>query len=83
MHLIDDFRPGTEAVEETSSLTITDSDQVTLTTHSGTNENNGSQTQYKGSVKPYEKECILVVNNLTGEIRLEKLSRNIQLKKTR
>ncbi|KAL8183144.1 UNVERIFIED_CONTAM: ELL-associated factor 2 [Gekko kuhli] len=40
-------------------------------------------TVFKGSKKPYQKECILVINHDTGECRLEKLSSNITVKKTR
>uniref|UniRef100_U3F8G4 ELL-associated factor 2 n=1 Tax=Micrurus fulvius TaxID=8637 RepID=U3F8G4_MICFL len=40
-------------------------------------------TVFKGSKKPYQKECILIINHDTGECRLEKLSSNITVKKTR
>ena len=40
-------------------------------------------TVFKGSKKPYLKECILIINHDTGECRLEKLSSNITVKKTR
>lgn len=38
---------------------------------------------FKGSKRPYMKECILIVNHDTGEYRLEKLNSNIAVKKTR
>lgn len=38
---------------------------------------------FKGSQKPYQKECVLIIDRTTGEITLEKLSCNIQVKKTR
>lgn len=41
------------------------------------------QTVFKGSYRPYQKECVLIIDKVTGEITLEKLSNNIQLKKTR
>lgn len=41
------------------------------------------QTLFKGSQKPYQKECVLIIDKNTGEITLEKLSSNIQVKKTR
>lgn len=41
------------------------------------------QTLFKGSQKPYQKECVLIIDRVTGEITLEKLSSNIQVKKTR
>ncbi|KAM5281842.1 ELL-associated factor 2 [Ctenodactylus gundi] len=40
-------------------------------------------TVFKGSKKPYLKECILIINHDTGECRLEKLNSNITVKKTR
>lgn len=40
-------------------------------------------TVFKGSKKPYLKECILIINHDTGECRLEKLSSNITVKKIR
>lgn len=40
-------------------------------------------TVFKGSKRPYLKECILIINHDTGECRLEKLSSNITVKKTR
>lgn len=41
------------------------------------------QTVFKGSQRPYTKECVLIIDKSTGEITLEKLSSNIQVKKTR
>lgn len=41
------------------------------------------QTVFKGSQRPYQKECVLIIDRVTGEITLEKLSCNIQVKKTR
>lgn len=41
------------------------------------------QTVFKGSQRPYTKECVLVIDRATGEITLEKLSSNMQVKKTR
>lgn len=41
------------------------------------------QTVFKGSQRPYQKECVLIIDRVTGAITLEKLSSNIQVKKTR
>lgn len=41
------------------------------------------QTVFKGSQRPYTKECVLIIDRVTGEFTLEKLSSNIQVKKTR
>lgn len=40
-------------------------------------------TVFKGSQRPYSKECVLIIDRITGEITLERLSSNIQVKKTR
>lgn len=40
-------------------------------------------TIFKGSQRPYSKECVLIIDRLSGEITLERLSSNVQLKKTR
>ena len=41
-------------------------------------------SMFRGPKKPYgNKECVLIIDHNTGEITLERLSHNIQLKKTR
>ncbi|XP_048514012.1 ell-associated factor Eaf isoform X2 [Athalia rosae] len=40
-------------------------------------------TVFKGSQRAYHKECVLIIDRTTGEVTLEKLSSNIQVKKTR
>jgi len=41
------------------------------------------KTVFKGSRKPHQKECVLVIDHETGEIILERLSHNIIVKKIR
>ena len=38
---------------------------------------------FRGPKKSHTKECVLIIDHNTGEITLERLSHNIQLKKTR
>lgn len=56
--------------------------QVTVTVPhvegSGTN-----QTVFKGNHKPVAKECILIIDHVTGEIVLERISQAISVKTTR
>uniref|UniRef100_A0A8C0YN27 ELL associated factor 1 n=1 Tax=Cyprinus carpio carpio TaxID=630221 RepID=A0A8C0YN27_CYPCA len=40
-------------------------------------------TVFKGNKRPYQKDCVLIINHDTGEFMLEKLSSSIQVKKTR
>lgn len=40
-------------------------------------------TVFKGNKRPYQKDCVLIINHDTGGFMLEKLSSSIQVKKTR
>ncbi|OQR77251.1 ell-associated factor Eaf-like [Tropilaelaps mercedesae] len=42
-----------------------------------------ASTVFRGSQRPYQKECVLIIDHRTGEVTLERLSCNVQLKKTR
>lgn len=65
-----------------ASVDVGSNNQVTVTVPhldgAGT-----THTVFKGNRKPYQKECVLIIDHSTGEITLEKLSNNIQVKKTR
>jgi ELL-associated factor len=69
-------------VSKVATVDVGTSQQVTVTVPhldgAGT-----THTVFKGSQRPYQKECVLIIDRLTGEITLEKLSSNIQVKKTR
>lgn len=41
------------------------------------------KTVFKGNQRNYTKECVLIIDKITGEVTLEKLNHNIQVKKTR
>lgn len=41
------------------------------------------KTVFKGSRKPHQKECVLVIDHETGDITLERLTHNIIVKKIR
>lgn len=77
-----DFKPASVDVSKSATVDVAANNQVTITVPhldgAGT-----SHTVFKGSQKPYQKECILIIDPKTGEITLERLSRNIQVKKTR
>ncbi len=42
-----------------------------------------THTAFKGSRRPTQKECVLVVNRRTGQITLERVNSSVTLKKTR
>lgn len=77
-----DFKPASVDTTKMAAVDVGEGHQVTVTVPhiegSGT-----SQTVFKGSKKPYLKECVLIVDHATGEITLERVSQNINLKKTR
>ncbi|XP_035205914.1 ELL-associated factor 1-like [Stegodyphus dumicola] len=74
--------PASLDTTKRATVDIGEGHQVTVTVPhiegSGT-----ANTVFKGSKKPYQKECVLIIDHKSGEITLEKLSYNVQLKKTR
>lgn len=78
----DDFKPA--SVDETKVASVEVASNNTVTVNVPNLESSGTpQTIFKGSQKPSMKECVLVIDRDTGEITLERLSMNIQVKKTR
>lgn len=76
-----DFKPASVvSASKHASIEVGANQQITVT-HLETA--GAPQTVFKGSQRPYQKECVLIIDRTTGEITLEKLSTNIQLKKTR
>ncbi|CAH0714254.1 unnamed protein product, partial [Brenthis ino] len=77
-----DFKPASVDVNKMATVDVGTNNQVTVTVP----HLDGAgvpQTVFKGSQRPYTKECVLIIDRVTGEITLEKLSSNIQVKKTR
>ncbi|XP_061704037.1 ell-associated factor Eaf [Cydia pomonella] len=77
-----DFKPASVDVNKMATVDVGINNQVTVTVP----HLDGAgvpQTVFKGSQRPYAKECVLIIDRVTGEITLEKLSSNIQVKKTR
>ncbi|KAF2882279.1 hypothetical protein ILUMI_23899 [Ignelater luminosus] len=77
-----DFKPASVDVNKIASVEVGSNHQVTVTVP----HLDGAgvpQTVFKGSQRPYQKECVLIIDKVTGAITLEKLSSNIQVKKTR
>ncbi|XP_044763676.1 ell-associated factor Eaf [Coccinella septempunctata] len=77
-----DFKPASVDKNKIATVDVGNNHQVAVTVP----HLDGSgvpQTVFKGSQRPYTKECVLVIDKRTGEITLERLSCNIQVKKTR
>ncbi|KAH6939731.1 hypothetical protein HPB50_021104 [Hyalomma asiaticum] len=83
----DDFKPASVDTSKSANVEVGEKNQITVTVpHIENPLSQGSgtaHTVFKGSQRPYQRECVLVLDNVTGEVTLEKLSCNIQLKKTR
>lgn len=77
-----DFKPASIDTTCEGDLEVGKGEQVTITLPN-LEGSTAPVTVFKGSKRPYMKECILIVNHDTGEYRLEKLSSNISVKKTR
>ncbi|XP_037511470.1 ELL-associated factor 1 isoform X1 [Rhipicephalus sanguineus] len=82
-----DFKPASVDTSKSANVEVGEKNQITVTVpHIENPLSQGSgtaHTVFKGSQRPYQRECVLVVDNVTGEVTLERLSCNIQLKKTR
>lgn len=77
-----DFKPASVDENKMASLDVATNNEVTITLP----HLDGAgvpQTVFKGNQRPYAKECVLIIDHATGEVTLEKLSSNIQVKKTR
>ncbi|XP_043515789.1 ell-associated factor Eaf [Frieseomelitta varia] len=77
-----DFKPASVDVSKIAKVDVGVNNMMTVTVP----HLDGAgipHTVFKGSQRPYHKECVLIIDRVTGEITLEKLSANIQVKKTR
>lgn len=79
---VDDFKPASVDINKIATVDVANNHQVTVTVPH-LDGAGVQQTVFKGSQRPYTKECVLIIDRSTGEITLEKLSSNIQVKKTR
>ncbi|CAH0548782.1 unnamed protein product [Brassicogethes aeneus] len=77
-----DFKPASVDTSKKANVDVGNNRQVTITVPhldgAGT-----AQTVFRGPQRPYQKECVLIIDKVTGQITIEKLSSNIQVKKTR
>lgn len=79
---LDDFKPSNEEYNESAVMEVTPTNQVTLKYPQSTNEGS-TDFMYSGTMKQFPKEYFLVIDHVTGEVTLEKLTANIQLKRTK
>lgn len=76
-----DFKPASLDPRASGSVELGESSSLSVKVpHS----NGSTETQYSGFLKDTShKECVLIIDRVTGEITLEKLSGQMLLKKTR
>lgn len=77
-----DFKPASVDLTKTATLDVSSNNQVTVTMPH-LDSSGVPKTVFKGNQRNYTKECVLIIDKTTGEITLEKLHHNIQVKKTR
>ncbi|KAG5328653.1 EAF factor, partial [Acromyrmex charruanus] len=77
-----DFKPASVDDSKVARVDVGSDNTITVTVPhldgAGT-----PHTVFKGSQRPYNKEYVLIFDKVTREITLEKLTANIQVKKTR
>lgn len=77
-----DFKPASVDTTQDSTVDVGEGHKITVTVPhvegAGTDH-----TVYKGNKRQCLKECVLIIDHQTGTFTLEKLTNNIQLKKTR
>lgn len=74
-----DFKPASINGDEPASLELAKDGQVTIKAPNV----GGSICTFKGQRRPHVKECLMVIDNRTGEVVLQKLTDNITVKATR
>ncbi|KAI6074683.1 hypothetical protein LUU34_00025800 [Aix galericulata] len=77
-----DFKPASIDTSCEGELRVGKGDDVTITLPHIPGST-PPRTVFKGNKRPYQKDCVLIINHDTGEYVLEKLSSSIQVKKTR
>lgn len=79
----DDFKPASVDTSKMATVDVLPNNEVTVNVPHCDGAGTAQTSVFRGPKKPYAKECVLIIDHSTGEITLEKLSHNIQLKKTR
>ncbi|CDQ82035.1 unnamed protein product [Oncorhynchus mykiss] len=77
-----DFKPASIDTSCEGELQVGKGEEVTITLPHIPGST-PPMTVFKGNKRPYQKDCVLIINHDTGEYMLEKLSSSIQVKKTR
>lgn len=81
-YFVDDFKPASVDKGKEGCIEVGDGNEVTVTLPHVAGSKT-SCTVYKGSKKPVQKECVLIYDHNTGELTLERITSQLQVKKTR
>ncbi|RWS13080.1 ELL-associated factor 1-like protein [Dinothrombium tinctorium] len=77
-----DFKPASVDSTKMATLEFGDNNKATVTMPNV--EGSGlAHTIFTGSRKPHYRECVIIVDKQTGEITMERLNYNINVKQTR
>jgi ELL-associated factor len=75
-----DFKPASINGSEAATLEVGQHDEVTISIpHSDGERFN----EYKGGRKASTKDCVLIIDHVTGKITLERLTHKMMVKNTR
>ena len=75
-----DFMPQSVNVNKNATFKVGQNNDITaILPHVDSAEI--PQTEFHGSQKSHKKECVLIIDTVTGEVTLERLSADIQLKR--
>ncbi|XP_064647568.1 ELL-associated factor 1-like isoform X2 [Lineus longissimus] len=77
-----DFKPASMDTNQVAAVQVGKGNEVTVSVPHIEGASS-SHTDFKGNKRPSQKDCVLIIDHETGEIKLEKLSYMVQLKKTR
>ncbi|KAK7079742.1 chromatin modification-related protein VID21, partial [Halocaridina rubra] len=77
-----DFKPASMDKQKMGTVEVEGTHQVTVTVPHVEGAVT-AQTVFKGNHKPVARECILIIDQNTGEIVLERISQSITVKTTR
>lgn len=79
-----DFKPASIDTTRPAVFEVGENNQCTVTLPNVQDSGSGSsESTYKGGKKPCVKECVLIIDKVTGQITLERITSSIPLKKCR
>lgn len=75
-----DFKPASIDHSKSASLEVKEGSEVNISFPNDESKGGPSSTNFKGPLKPCQKDCVLIYDHRSGEFTLEKLTSNINVK---